>query len=95
MPVVSEETGAPPKRSRAPAWVAAGLLAVLLLTVAVLPLTECRVTVGPVVIDCGRIPWDPWLSDFGFAGFGLSTPSSGDYVFHLGRWYWAVMLPPE
>ena len=95
MPILAEERGQPRKRSRAPLWIAAGVLAVLLGRVALLPLTQCYFEVGPVTIDCGRFGADPRDLGFGVpAGFHPPRGRRNNYTFHMGDWYWTVWVGP-
>ena len=88
MPILAEERGQLRKRSRAPLGLAVGLLALLLVGVALLPLTECNLAVGPVHLSCGRSPWDPW--EVSLVSQRLDAPWNGTYVFRVGDWYWGL-----
>jgi hypothetical protein len=92
MPVIGEESQGARRRRHAAVWAMAGALALLLLAVGLLPLTECSLRFGKVTFDAGREAPSAYslaqgYSQGGFAGIHYHN-------LQIGSWFWRVHTFP-
>ena len=87
MPILAEELRQPRKRSHWPAWVAAGVVALLLIGVALLPLTDYSGDYGRVQVVFVRGAPSAFPQGYSEHNWGGKL-----YSVRVGSWHWLLLV---